>query len=202
MSEKRTYWMQRLADELEMEYRGDDQWALHQLLEDFELFSRGRRRQISNMLYRRDPLLRTEVYIFDYYYRRGKGRSGDHRQTVFFVHSKFLALPQFEMKPENLLHKIGALLGFEDIDFEEFPEFSRRYRLKGPDESYIRASLNEKVLSFFSEEKNWYLEGINYYMIFYQKHKLLSPEEIRTFYQKGIQVFRLLAESGKGSVFQ
>lgn len=194
--------MQRLADDLGMDYRGEDQWSLHNLLEDFQLFSRGRRRQISHILYRGDPLLRTEVHIFDYSYRRGRGRSGDYRQTVFFVHSKFLALPQFEMKPETIIHKIGALIGFDDIDFEEFPKFSRRYRLKGPDESYIRASLNEKVLSFFSEEKNWYLEGINYYMVFYKRDKLLSPDQIRTFYRKGMRIFQLLAESGKDSVFQ
>ena len=37
----------------------------------------------------------------------------------------------FEMRPENLLNKIGAALGRQDIDFDSNPEFSRRYLLRG-----------------------------------------------------------------------
>lgn len=193
MPDSRTYRMQQIARQLNMQYRGEDRWSLHELLRDFTLFRKGRRRQISQLLYRSDALLQTEFYLFDYYYHRGKGRAGDHNQTVFFVHSKRLALPQFSMHPENLLHRVGELLGFHDIDFEEFPKFSRQYRLKGGDESFIRASLNEQVLQFFSKEKNWYLEGLNYYLIFYRKRQLLPPKEVLELYEKGHRVFEMLS---------
>jgi hypothetical protein len=193
--------MYRLARELHMEYREKDRWGLKNLLRDFKLFSKGRWRKIEHMLYRADELLNTEVYIFDYYFRRGKGKSKHHWQTVFFVHSKYLGLPHFEMKPETLLHKVGELLGFKDIDFEEYPVFSRKYRLKGPDEDFIRATWNDRVLHFFSEERKWHLEGINYYMVFYRPGKRMAPAEIRTLYHKGMEVFRLLSDSNKKNIF-
>lgn len=200
-SDARSEEMYRLSDELSMEFRGTDRWGLDNLLRDFSLFSKGRERKIEHLLYRSDDLLNSEVYIFDYYYRRGSGKSKDHWQTVFFVHSKYLGLPQFEMKPETLLHKVGELLGFKDIDFEAYPVFSRKYRLKGPDEDFIRATWNDQVLHFFSEERKWHLEGVNYYMIFYRPDQRMHPGEIRSLYYKGMEVFKMLSHTGKDSIF-
>ncbi len=197
MSADRTSQLAQVAYQLDMHFQEEDHWNLHDLLRDFSLFRVGRRRQITNMLYRADPFLDTEIHIFDYYYRQGKGRSGDHSQTVIFFHSKFLGLPKFEMRPETLLYKIGELLGFHDIDFEEYPVFSRQYRLKGEDEHYIRATLNDRTLQFFSEEKNWFLEGLNYYLVFYRRNVLVPPAMIRSFYDKGMTVFRMLGQESR-----
>jgi len=42
-----------------------------------------------------------------------------------------LKLPFFELKPENTFHKIGQVFGYQDIDFEAFPNFSKGYLLRG-----------------------------------------------------------------------
>lgn len=193
MADNRSAHLERIADQLGMTFREEDRWGLHSLLRDFHLFRQGRWRQITNMLYRSDPMLQTEFYLFDYKFRRGKGRAGDHRQTVFFAHSRLLALPVFSMRPEGLFEKIGQLIGIEDIDFEEFPEFSRQYYLRGDDPDYIRASMNDRVLHYFSREKNWYMEGVNYYLVLYRMNKLLPPGEIRRFFHKSLEIFHMLA---------
>ena len=88
----------------------------------------------------------SDINVFDYRFTISTGKTSvTKEQTVFFMNSKELGLPDFYMKPEHFLHKIAAFLGFEDIDFEEFPGFSDQYHLKGEDEHYIRAVMGEDV---------------------------------------------------------
>ncbi|MCB0561564.1 MAG: hypothetical protein H6573_03375 [Lewinellaceae bacterium] len=199
MSYSRSTQLKNVAYELGMEYAEEDTWGLHTMLKDFKLFSRGRRRGITNMLYRRDGMLQLDVRIFDYrytIYRNNHARV--FKQTVFYVQSKNLGLPQFLMKPENFFHKVGAWLGIEDIDFERYPKFSNQYLLKGDDEDYIRASFSDEVLQFFTIEKDWTMEGLNYYLVLYRKNQLLLPSQIINFYKKGMQLHQLLRAEGLG----
>lgn len=191
--------MSKIAFDLGMEFHQRDQWSMLSLLKGFQLFRQGRARRITNIMHQRDEFLNVETYIFDYYSVRGRGK---HRkatnQTVFFIQSKSLGLPEFLMKPENFFHKIGAYLGMQDIDFEEFPVFSENYLLKGKDEDYIRATMNEEVLRFFSVEKDWSLEGVNYFLIFYQKKRLIPPQKIKHFFKKGMELHRMLIAEPPG----
>ena len=181
-----------VADKLGMSFSATDDYGFLELLADFQLFKKGRYKAISNILRKEDEFGEFDVRIFDYQFKKGRGRSNIHRQTVFFVQSKKLSLPQILMKPENLFHKIGALLGMQDIDFEEFPDFSNNYLLQGEDEELIRDVMDEKVLKFFSIEKGWYLEGIGYYLVVYKKYKLLGPRQLVKFYNKGLEIHQML----------
>lgn len=193
MLKHRTHKMSKTAFDLKMEFHQRDDWGLLALLKGFQLFSQGRSRRISNIMQYRDDFLDLQTYIFDYRFVRGRGKHRkSYNQTVFFIQSKKLGLPEFLMKPENFFHKIGNFLGIRDIDFEEYPIFSEQYFLKGEDEDFIRASMNEEILKFFTIEKNWSLEGVNYYMVLYQKRKLIPPQRIRQFYQKGMDIYKML----------
>lgn len=188
--------MRALASHLNMQYFPTDEWGMNALLQDFRLFKRGRRKVIDNVIRYVDPMMDTEVNMFDYSYTvsMGKGRKV-HRQTVFFIRSKQLALPEFFMEPEHVFHRVGEWLNLtRDIDFIEFPEFSRQYLLQGEDEEYIRHKMSPQLLRYFTVEKDWTLEGINFFMIFYQNRKLLAPNDIRMFYKKGMGIFAALQE--------
>lgn len=196
MSANRTFLLEKAAFDLGLSFTPKDEWGLLRLLLDFQLFSRGHSKRISNILRKEDDWLHMDASVFDYRYTISAGNS--HRifkQSVFFMHSKNLALPQFLMKPEGFFHKIGQWLGLqEDIDFEEFSAFSDQYFLKGQDEAFVRSSMNAETLRFFTIEKNWNLEGVNYFLIFYRKNKLLPPDQIKDFYQKGMKICELLSQ--------
>ncbi len=186
--------MQRAAYELNLTYFPKDEWGLLRLLRDFKLFRKGGRRRMSHLLQKKDGLLEMNLHIFDYQYTISTGKtSHTYKQTVFFVESKKLALPEFWMKPENFFHKIGAWLGIEDIDFDAFPEFSNQYYLKGKDKEAVRDMMDNRVLHFFTVNKDWYLEGVNYYMIFYKDEQLLSSGQIYKFFNKGMELYRMLS---------
>lgn len=189
----RTQLLSQVAGQLDMQFTPEEEWGVIALLKDFKLFRYGSGARITNVLHKQDAWLETDVRIFDYKYTIHAGNSHKtYRQTVFFVQSKRLALPHFWMKPETFFHKIGQWLGIKDIDFIEHPEFSDQYYLKGKDEEYIRATMNDDVLRFFTIEKNWHLEGVNYYMILYKPEELMLPTKISQLYKKGLKLCELL----------
>lgn len=193
MSEERSKQLQAVAQKMGMRFEEEDPWGFDGLLSEFQLFKRGRRRKYFHLMHSSDDLLETDVRIFDYrFVTGGNNARKTHLQTVFFIQSKKLGLPHFLMKPERFFHQIGTFLGMQDIDFEAFPKFSSQYLLQGKDEDYIRASFKNDVLRFFSIEKGWSLEGLNYYLVFYKKDQLLLPSTIAEFYKKGMQLHQLL----------
>ena len=95
------------------------------------------------------------------------------------------------MKPEHFGHRIAAYLGWEDIDFEQYPSFSENYHLSGENEDFIRHTFNDQILKFFSRTSGWSIEAANYYLIFYS-HNSLVPENILYDFQRlGMGIFEL-----------
>lgn len=184
-----------LARELEMTYHAGEHNELLGELRDFRTFSRGfrHRKKIRHLLRRQDDMLDYDLKIFDFHRLKGKSKR-PISQTVFYLRSKDLVLPQFWLRPETVLHKLGELIGQEDIDFVRFPKFSGRYRLTGDDEVFIRHHFTEELLHFFSVEKGWYAEGVGYYLVIFQKGKLLSAKQIKKLYEKGMYVYQELAK--------
>ncbi|PPK88820.1 hypothetical protein CLV84_1793 [Neolewinella xylanilytica] len=182
--------LREFANRADFTFSETDDHGLHRYLGDFRLANRGRRRTVSNVLRKQDGLLEQDAYVFDYSYR-DFGNKHTTRQTVFFLQSQRLTLPSIDMQPESILHKMGELFGFHDIDFLRFPKFSKQYRLVGEDEDYIRHHFTDEVLNYFTLNKGWSVEGIGYYLIVYKKGMLLPAEEIMQLFQRGMTVYQL-----------
>lgn len=192
-NKKRKEAMTKVAARLGMSYTTKDEYGTKTLLGDFKLFQSGVSKSITHFLHKKEEEQDIDTYIFDYRYVVNTGNSAiPFTQTVFFIQSKELDLPLFFMRPENFLQRIGTYLGMQDIDFESHPEFSGQYLLQGEEESLIRKKLDGDFRSFFTIEKDWNLEGLNYFLIFYRRNKILPPEEIFNFYSKGKEIYRLL----------
>ncbi len=187
----RSQLLRQTAFNLEMNFREKEEYGLVALLGDFKLFNVGGRKKITNLLTKDLGLLNERINIFDYQYTVSSGKSSyTYRQTVFFMQSKKLAMPEILMKPETFFHKLGQWFGMQDINFEEFPVFSKNYLLQGEDEQRIRHLMgNRNVLRFFTTEKDWSLEGIGYFMIFYLNNKLILPNQIQLLYHKGMSLY-------------
>jgi hypothetical protein len=190
----RTAHLQGLARELNMNFSETDDWGLMELLQGFQLFQKGRRQKITNVLHSVDDFLELNISIFDFEYVNGKNNERNTiRQTVFFFRSRALGLPEMYLRPEHFFHRIANYLKLsQDIDFEAFPDFSKQYLLQGEDEDYIRHTMNEQVLQFFTTEKGWTLEAINFFLMFHKHNELLKPWEIKRLFQKGLKLHEML----------
>jgi len=192
---QRTKEFKQVAEEMGFIFypKGDDM-QLHigvtTRLSDFHLFSQGRSRKIRNMLHGVSEQL--EVGIFGYQYTTGGGQSSDTvRQSVIYFRSPELNLPQFALRPENLFHNIGGVFGYQDIDFDSHPQFSKKYLLRGNDEQKVRELFATEVLGFFEGQDGISTEGGGDQLIFYRRRKRIKPEDVRPFMEEGLQVFRL-----------
>jgi len=174
-----------------MQYLGEDSFGVKSLLKYFELF-KGKRGKIRNLSQMKLSTMEEEIHLFDFKYTINTGKSShSFDQTVFFVNSKSLRLPEFRMKPESIGNKIAAYFGWEDIDFGTYPAFSDKYHLSGEHEDFIRHTFDDKILKFFSKTSGWTIEAANYYLIFYA-HSSLVPENILPdFFRLGMGVYDL-----------
>ncbi|MBB4080633.1 hypothetical protein GGR28_003268 [Lewinella aquimaris] len=187
--------LRNLAARNGYQFLPDDDHGLHRQLEGFRLADRGRNNTISNILRIQQGLLDHDVHIFDYHYTEYASKHPVY-QTVLFLQSQRLVLPELCLQPETLVHKLGELFGIHDIDFVRYPKFSKQYRLTGDDEHFIRHHFNDQVLNYFTLNKGWSLEGVGYYLLLYKRGLLLPPEEIEPLYRKALEVSTLFSTVG------
>ena len=135
--------------------KGDQ--SLIDRLSQFHLFSQGYSRKIKNMLH--GQIQQAEIAIFGYQYTTGGRRSHTYWQTVIYFHSSSLNLPLFALRPEQMFHKIGQVLGYQDIDFESHPMFSQRYLVRAYDKEGVRRVFSDHVLSYFEQQQGVSTEG-------------------------------------------
>jgi len=179
----------------EMEFREKDEFKMISYLRSFKLFRTGGSKSITNILIKKDSLLRGQVRCFDYRYVVSTGKSSiPYNQTVFWANSKSLGLPAFEMKPETFLHKIGTFFGMKDIDFEEYPVFSDQYLLQSKDEETVREFFQENVLHFFSRVTGWHIQADNYYFIMYRHNKIVKPEDYPYFLDTCFEIYDIFKD--------
>lgn len=149
------------------------------------LFQRGHSRKLKNVASRGDER------FFGYSYTMGSGRnSSTHVQTVA-VFPTSRSLPRFELKPEGFFDRIGSVLGGQDIDFEEDPEFSRACRLKGPDEEAIREAFHAGLRQQLLSEAGWSLEGDGRWLVLYRRSKRIRPDQLADFIESARRIAAL-----------
>ena len=162
--------------------------SLFERLKPFHLFSKGWSRKIKNLM--EGEANKVELAIFDYQYTTHGGQHPQtHRQSLLFIRSPKLNLPDFSLRPENVFHKIGSAFGDKDIDFETHPIFSKSYLLRGDNEAAIRGLFNNELLNFIQSQQNISIEGSGDQLIFYRHKNRVKPEEVESFMEEGFQVF-------------
>ena len=137
---ERTEAVRRVAETAGLAFQPEADLAAVRSMGDVQLFTRGHSKRVTNLMTGR--LGDQQVAVFDYRYTIGSGKSQHtSTQTVVVLPSAQRSLPDLQMAPENPLYKIAEVFGYQDIDIESSPEFSRRYIVKGADEAAIRAAL-------------------------------------------------------------
>ncbi len=187
---KRTAALEALAGQMSFSFSKKGGYELNSCLGVFNLFSQGHSRKMANVMQGRTEKL--EVTILDYRYTVGSGQHQQtHSQTVICLRGESLRLPVFALRPEHVFHRIGKVFGYQDIDFDEHPVFSKRYLLRGEDEERIRALFSNKAISYYEGQKGLSTEGAGDALIFYRLSKRVPPAEISAFMQEGFTVLGL-----------
>ena len=79
--------------------------------------------------------------LFDLSYSEGAFIAKEDLRSTFLQIKGTEKMPVFALDKENFMTNIPQLSGLKDIDFKEYPDFSKRFYLRGEDEKAIRTFL-------------------------------------------------------------
>jgi carbonic anhydrase len=156
-------------------------------LDNFALFRQGHNKQIKNMMY--GETNGVKAALFDYIYVTGSGKSRQtHYQSVAYFEPHHLNLPFFSLRPENALHKLIAMFGYQDIDFGKHPTFSSKYLLRGANEQAIRNVFDDALLAFYETNPGLSTDGGENQLFIFRQGFRSPPHEAQSFISWAAQV--------------
>ena len=155
---------------------------------NFKLFSQGRCKKLRNEMEGIND--NNQISIFDYSYdKKMSSSTTTFRFTVMSIECHKLCAPHFELVHENFGHKLNPQSIEQDIDFELFPTFSKRYFLNGKDEAKIREFFTPELIDLFEWNLGLCIEVQENIIIIYTNCKRCKPYEIRDFIKNAKVVF-------------
>ena len=128
---------------------------------------------------------------FEYRWTTGGGKSSHTHWIGGIVWEQDKgSFPKFALSPEGWFSRLGQLFGMQDIDFVDSPEFSRMYRLKGPNEPLIRQLFTPEIRRFFEATPNQLVAGGDRFLFWFRNGLIPPVAELDEWLEQGDQVRR------------
>jgi len=136
--------------------------------------------------------------ICDYRYVVSSGKSSHEVNQTVVVFADNGGLPDFELRPENVFHKLGAVFGYQDIDFDSNEEFSKRYLLRGQDEDAIRRAFNSSALMLLSSETGWSIQATAGRLLVFRSAKVTEASQVPSFAADALRIAGAFGRASSG----
>ena len=198
----RTAALRKIASSISLSFVGDTQHSNFSSIARFPLFQLGNGGHIYENLIT-GKCIGITISIFDYSYISSAETPNGRRDkffnhTVVYFSDERLNLPEFELRPEGIAEKLVSAFKMEDypdIDFPNYPQFSKRFLLRGPHRDHIAALFTEPVVSHFEQvDGKIYIEGKGKnLMVYVTRH--VAPSEMEAFFRKCQGVHLCIADS-------
>jgi hypothetical protein len=156
---------------------------------NLRLFSKGHYKSMNNVL------RGVNEWFFDYSFQR-HSRKGATVYTVALFKLTRGELPEFELHPVGFLSKIAVAFGGQDIGFEDDPDFSKSFRLKGEDEKGIRELFDLLLRSELKAHPQWSFAGWSSWLAVYYR-RTLPAGKIFDFFNEARTIARSFERSAR-----
>ena len=134
--------------------------------------------------------------IADVTFNEGQAFTAETFNTTLMVLKLNKKIPVFTMEKEAVLEKIFdrvmAFTGYKDIDFEMYPDFSKKFLLMGNNEPEIRAFFTDDIIRFFENHQIYHIESNGESLVIFDKIKLARTDETVAFIDYGKELATLL----------
>ena len=81
------------------------------------------------------------------------------------------------------------------FDFESHPRFSKKYLLKGDNETSVRQLFNDNLIKYIESKEKISLEGGGNQLVFYRPGKRVKPEDIENFMDEGFHFLKMFLKA-------
>jgi len=164
----------------------------------FRLFSEGFEKKVTNFISGEadGAVISIFDYSFKYIFRTGEEGQAPQTQsqTVLIAQTDSLNLPSFLLYPGNVVNKTFSALEKQVIDFKGHSEFSNAYVLKAENKNDIKRVFSDQVLAYLGKHRGLTIEGNGNRLIFYRSNTLLKPDELNSFLDEGLGLFRMMKQ--------
>ena len=172
--------LQNLANENDYQYAQKVDWNTS-YLKKFHFFEIRPIERKSNCLRGSFKNLDVSWEISDVTFSDGAAFSAETFYTTVMVLKLNKKMPVFAMEKEGLFEKIFdrviALTGHKDIDFEMYPNFSKKFLITGTNEAEIRSFFTKELIHFFENKQIYHLESNGEALLIFDKIKLARTDE-------------------------
>ena len=187
--------LQNLANENGYQYNSQIDWNTT-YLKKFHFFEIRPIERKSNCLKGQFEDLDVSWEIADVDFSEGGAFTAETFNTTLIVLKLNKKIPVFTMEKEGVFEKIFdrvmAYTGYKDIDFDMYPNFSKKFLITGNKEAEIRAFFTDKVIRFFENHQIYHLESNGEALIIFDKIKLARTDETVEFIDYGRELAKLL----------
>ena len=119
--------------------------------------------------------------VADITFNEGQAFTAETFNMTMMVLNLNKKIPVFAMEKEgvlgNIFDKVVAFTGYKDINFEMYPEFSKKFLLMGNNESEIRFFFTEEVINFLENHQIYHIESNGEALFIFNKIKLARTDE-------------------------
>ena len=128
----------------------------------FKLLLKGDNEEVTKFMFKKENDL--DLFIFEYKFQGifdGPTNAGtitfSYQQAIFFEFERSQEI-SFNLYPEGVIEKAKQSLLVNDIDFDDYPTFSKAYALYGENQEGIRKLFTKPLLEFFENNKGYSVE--------------------------------------------
>ena len=119
--------------------------------------------------------------VADITFNEGQAFTAETFNMTMMVLNLNKKIPVFALEKEgvlgNIFDKVVAFTGYKDINFEMYPEFSKKFLLMGNNESEIRFFFTEEVINFLENHQIYHIESNGEALFIFNKIKLARTDE-------------------------
>ncbi|EDP72834.1 possible sulfate transporter [Flavobacteriales bacterium ALC-1] len=187
--------LQNLANENDYQYANQVDWnTLY--LKKFHFFEIRPIERKSNCLKGTFKDLDVPWEIADVTFSEGAAFTAETFNTTLMVLKLPKKIPVFTMEKEGVLDKIvdrvRSYTGYKDVDFEMYPEFSKKFLILGNNESEIKSFFTDEIIRFFESHQIYHLESNGEALVIFDKIKLARTDETIAFIDYGKELATIL----------
>jgi hypothetical protein len=114
---------------------------------------------------------------FEYRWTTGSGKSQQTEWIGAMLWTLERTLPQFTLTRKDFSAMIAELFRREDIHFDDVPEFSKTYRLRGADAAAVHALFTSAVRQVLGSDSHQHVAGCGHELMWWQEGALPLPKD-------------------------
>ncbi len=192
---KRQEALKAYMEELGWDFRAE---SIHRSpdLEYFPLFRTKTIDHVFNRCEGRDDGIRYKLFDVEYYEGVFIAKQV-FRTTVLVIHMD-REMPRFTLDKEGLFHRAAELIGFSYIELEAYPDFSRRFLLKGDNERAIKGFFERGLVRFFESNPYYHVQSTYESLLIFKRERLASISEVKALIDFGSRLAACIRQKHDG----